>query len=154
MLDTPRLADSPLQHTAVIHLTIPRSSIQKEMGPAIEEVMTGLREQSITPEGPLFAHHLRMDPDSFDFEVGVPVAGPVRSNGRLRASHLPASRVVQATYAGPYEGLHNAWSELNDWIRGEGLIMGPNLWEVYRTGPESGSDPADWRTELNRPIVG
>ena len=28
------------------------------------------------------------------------------------------------------------------------------LWECYLEGPESGSDPAGWRTELNRPLTG
>jgi len=27
-----------------------------------------------------------------------------------------------------------------------------DLWEVYVAGPESGPDPATWRTELNRPL--
>jgi effector-binding domain-containing protein len=153
MLEAPQIVDVPLQHTAYIHLTIPRSSIQKEMGPAIEEVVSTLREQSITPEGPLFAHHLRMDPDSFDMEIGVPVKEAATPRGRLRAGHIPASRVVRSIYTGPYEGLHDAWSELNDWIRAEGLTMAPNLWEVYLQGPESTPDPAEWRTELNRPII-
>ena len=53
---------------------------------------------------------LRMDPDTFDFEVGVPVAA---------GGHTPA----------------------------------PDLWECYVAGPESGPDPAAWRTELNRPLL-
>lgn len=153
MLDAPQIVDVPLQHTAVIHLTIPRSSIEKEMGPAMEEVLTTLQEHSIEPEGPIFAHHLRMDPASFDFEVGVPVSSPIEPVGRLRASHLPASRVVRARYTGAYDGLYGAWSDLNDWIRGQGLTMGPNLWEVYLSGPEATPDPSGWTTELNRPII-
>lgn len=153
MLDSPEIIDLPLRHTAVIRLTIPRSAIKKEMGPAMEEVLTTLREHSIEPDGPLFAHHLRMDPASFDIEVGVPVASPIEPVGRLRGSHLPASRVVRANYTGSYEGLYGAWGSLNDWIRGEGLTMAPNLWEVYLAGPETTPDPAGWRTELNRPII-
>lgn len=154
MLDTPQILDLPLQHTASIHLTVPRSAIRKEMGPAIEELLRTLGEQSITPAGPVFSHHLRMDPASFDIEVGVPVEAPVSDSGRVRSGHIPASQVVRSTYSGPYEGLYDAWSELNDWIRAQGLTMAPNLWEVYLRGPESGEDSSAWRTELNRPIVG
>ena len=153
MLDNPQILDVPMQRTAYVRLTIPRSSIQKEMGPAIEELFTSLREQSIMPEGPVFSHHLRMDPATFDIEVGVPVAAQISENGRVRSGYLPASQVVRSIYSGSYEGLHEGWNQLDGWIRARGLTMAPNLWEVYVRGPESGGDPSTWQTELNRPIV-
>jgi hypothetical protein len=27
-----------------------------------------------------------------------------------------------------------------------------SLWELYSVGPQSTPDPANWRTELNRPL--
>ena len=53
---------------------IPRAEIQKVMGPGYREVMAAVAAQGIAPVGPWFTHHLRMDPDTFDFEIGVPVA--------------------------------------------------------------------------------
>lgn len=153
MLETPQIVDSTAQHTACIHLTVPRSAIQKEMDAAIEEILASLGDQSIEPDGPLIAHHLRIDPATFDVEVGFPIATQVMDSGRVRPGHIPASRVVRSTYAGPYEGLQDAWRDLNDWIRSQGLTMGPNAWEVFVRGPESGDGPSEWRTELNRPIV-
>jgi len=44
------------------------------MGPAITEVMTAIAAQGVLATGPLFAHHPRMDPDVFDFEVGAAAA--------------------------------------------------------------------------------
>jgi hypothetical protein len=38
-------------------------------------------------------------------------------------------------------------------MKAAGLKAAPELWEIYAAGPESGSDPAGWRTELNRPIA-
>jgi effector-binding domain-containing protein len=60
---------------------------------------------------------------------------------------------VRTVYHGGYEGLPSAWAEFDAWIASEGLAIGPDLWEVYVTGPESGPDPAIWRTELNRPLI-
>jgi len=34
------------------------------------------------------------------------------------------------------------------------ILEPPDLWERYLTGPESNPDPATWRTELNRPLLG
>ncbi len=153
MSEPPQIVDVPAQNTACIRLTIPPSAMQKEMGPAIAELYASLKEQSVAPEGPLFAHYLRFDPVTFDFEVGVPVAVPVSESGRLRPGHIPASRVARTVYSGPYEGLQSAWGDLSDWIRSQGLTIGPNFWEVYLQGPESGDDPRQWRTELNRTLV-
>jgi len=153
MLDKPRIEQTDVQLTAVIRLTIPRAEIQSVMGPALAEVMAAIGAQGIAPAGPVFSHHLRMDPDTFDFEVGVPVMAPVSTTGRVKASQLPAATVAQTVYHGPYEGLGSAWAEFVEWIVAEGHKPAPDLWECYVTGPESNPDPATWRTELNRPLL-
>ena len=153
MLDTPQVAKTDDQQTAVIRLTIPRAEIRNVMGPGIGELMATVAAQGIATAGPWFTHHLRMDPKIFDFEIGVPVAAPVAPAGRVKAGHLPATKVARTVYHGPYEGLGAAWGELDAWIAGQGHTTKADLWECYVAGPESGSDPAGWRTELNRPIA-
>ena len=153
MIDTPAITTTAEQATAVIHLTIPRSEIQKEMGPAHQELFATLAAQGIAPAGALFSRHFRMDPGMFDFEVGVPVNAPVKPTGRVASSRLPAARVARTVYRGGYEGLGAAWGEFESWMKDAGLKPAPELWEIYAAGPESGSDPAGWRTELNRPIA-
>ena len=153
MIDTPAITTTSEQPTAVIRLTIPRSEIQKEMGPAHQELFSTLAAQGIAPAGPWFSHHFRMDPATFDFEVGVPVSAAVKPTGRVGSSRLPAARVARTVYRGGYEGLGEAWGEFETWIKDAGLTPAKELWEVYAAGPESGSDPATWRTELNRPLA-
>ena len=153
MLDQPQIVQTAAQRTAVIRLTIPRSEIQQVMGPGINEVMTAIAAQGIAPAGPVFSHHLRMDPDTFDFEIGVPVAAPIAAAGRVEAGQLPAATVARTSYRGPYEGLGAAWGEFIAWIAAEGHEPAPDLWECYVAGPESSADPATWRTELNRPLM-
>lgn len=152
MIDTPRIVETPSRHTAVIRFTIPRGKIQEVMGPAIGEVLSAVAEKGFTPTGPVFSHHFRMDPDVFDFEVGVPVAEPFPVAGRVQPSQLPAATVAKTTYHGPYEGLGSAWGEFVDWIDAQPHDPAPNLWECYVAGPESSLDPANWRTELYRPL--
>jgi effector-binding domain-containing protein len=154
MIDTPQITQSAAQLTAIIRLTIPRSEIRRVMGPAIREVMSALAAQGVAPAGPVFSHHFRMDPDTFDFEVGVPVAKPVSPVGRVKPGQLPATTVARTVYHGDYEGLGAAWGEFGAWIEANARKPGPNLWEYYVAGPESNPDPASWRTELNRPLIG
>ena len=153
MLETPQIVRSTWIRSAVIRLTIPRAEIQQVMGAAIQELMAGLSAQGITPAGPLYSYHRRMDPEVFDLEVGVPIASPVTPAGRIRAGELPATRVAHAVYRGPYEGLAGAWGELDRWLAEAGHTPRPDLWECYVAGPETSADPADWRTELNRPLA-
>lgn len=154
MIDTPQITQSPAQLTAVIHLTIPREQIQEVMGAGITELMSTIAAQGIAPAGPWFTYHLRMDPEIFDFEISVPVTKPVTAAGRVRPGELRAAKVARTIYHGPYEGLGEAWGEFIDWIAANGHTAAPDLWECYIAGPESGPDPATWRTELNRPLLG
>ncbi len=153
MLDKPQIVRTNAQLTAIIHLTVPRAKIREVMGPGLNELMAAITAQGMAPAGPWFSHHLKMDPEIFDFEISVPVAAPVAATGRVKPGQLPAATVARTTYRGPYEGLGEAWGEFVDWITAEGHTPAPNLWECYVTGPESNPDPATWRTELNRPLT-
>ena len=154
MLDKPEIVQTEAQPAAVIHLTIPREEIRNVMGPGIGELMAAIAAQGIAPAGPIFSHHFRMDPKTFDFEIGVPVQKPVSATGRVKPGQLPAAKVARTVCHGPYEGLGPAWGEFGAWIAAQGLKPAENLWECYLAGPESGPDPTKWRTELNRPLIG
>ena len=153
MLTTPEIIETNIQEAAVIRLTIPRSAMMKVFGPAVSELMAALAAQGVEPVGAVFAHHLKMSPDTFDFELGVKVSAPVKSAGRVKPGQLPAVKVARTVYSGPYEGLPSAWSEFNKWMKANGHEQAENLWEVYLVGPQSSPDPANWRTELNRPLA-
>jgi effector-binding domain-containing protein len=61
--------------------------------------------------------------------------------------------VARTVYHGPYEGLGDAWGEFLDWITANGHRPAPDLYECYLAGPESSANPADWRTELIKPLT-
>lgn len=153
MLETPHITQTQAQLIAYIHLTIPRSEMQNVMGPGIQEIMAVLANQNIMPSGPLFVHHLQIDPDIFDFEICVPISKPVKATGRVQPGELRAAKVARAVYHGPYEKMNSAWGEFEAWIAAQGHKSAPDLWEVYLAGPESTFDSAKWRTELNRPLL-
>ncbi len=153
MLSSPHITHSPAQTTAVIRLTVPRAELRTVMGPGIAELMQTVAAQGITPVGPWFTHHLRMAPDVFDFEIGVPTDRPVSPVGRVQPGALPEATVARAVHEGSYEELGAAWGEFSAWIAAEGHTPAEDLWERYVVGPESGDDAAGYRTELNQPLV-
>lgn len=153
MISTPEIIQTSVQDAAVIRLTIPRGEMMKQFGPAVGELMAALAAQGVEPIGAVFAHHLKMSADTFDFELGVKIAAPVKAAGRVQPGQLPAAKLARAIYSGPYEGLPSAWGEFNQWMKANGHEQAEDLWELYSVGPQSSPDPASWRTELNRPLT-
>ena len=70
MITTPQILQTKAQAAAVIHLTVPRSAMIKVFGPAVGELMIALAKQGVEPVGAIFAHHLKMRPDTFGFRIG------------------------------------------------------------------------------------
>jgi len=153
MIEPPQVVQTTSQPTAFIHLVVPCDEIQDVMGPTISEVYAAIAAQGIASAGPWFNHHLRRPTDTFDFEVSVPVSTPIATAGRVQPGEWPAMRVVRTVYHGGYEGLGEAWSEFLDWIEQNALKTNDDLWEAYLVGPESGPDPANYRTQLSRPLL-
>lgn len=149
MIDTPQITRATAERAAVIHLTIPREQIAQVMGPVQQALLATVTAQGIAATGPWFSHHYRMDPATFDFDVGVPVASPVSPAGEVRPGELPGGEIVRTIFHGNYDGLAAAWGELTAWMSQQGMKPGPEFWERYLTGPSSSPDPAMWQTELN-----
>ena len=152
MIATPQILHTTAQEAAVIRLAIPRGEMMQQFGPAVGELLAALHAQGVEPVGGVFAHHFTITSDTFDFELGIKVVAPIRDSGRVRRGALPATRVARTVYSGPYEGLPGAWDEFTRWMQANDLSQADDLWEVYAVGPQSSPDPADWRTELNRPL--
>ena len=153
MLDTPTIVKTAPQHTAAIRLCVPWNQMRAVMGPGIAEVTAAVAAQGAAVTGPWFNRHFRRPTDTFDFEICLPVAAPVKPTGRVRPSELPAASVARTIYHGNYDGLGAAWGEFAHWIAANGHKAGAEFWEVYVAGPESSANPADWRTELNWPLA-
>src|SRR5438445_6826009 len=131
MLATPQIIKTNVQEAAIIRLTIPRSEMMKVFGPAVGELMAALAAQGVEPVGAVFAHHLKMSPDTFDFELGVKVSAPVKATGRVKPGQLPAVKVARTEYSGPYEGLPSVWGAFNKSMKANGHEQAENLCEVY-----------------------
>lgn len=153
MIDKPKVVETAAQSCALIHLVIPKPEIQTVMGPGIQELHAVLAAQGVAPAGSWFTHHYKIVPDSWDFEICLPVAKAVAPAGRVESGVWSAMRVARTIYRGGFEGLGEAWGKLAEWIAGRGLAPADDLYERYLVGPESGRPPAEWETELSRPLA-
>ena len=152
-LTEPTRSTTVAQPAAVIPIVIPRARIREVMGPALAELHATLADQGLTPQGPAFALHRRVDPAVFDLELGLPIAGPLAPSGRVRPGVLPAVEVVAATLTGTYEQFEAAWAELDAWILAARLRPAWPIWVRYLVGPREQPDPRRWQTELVHTVV-
>ena len=153
MIDTPQIARSAQQRTAIIPLTIARAEIGQAFAPAVSELLAAMREQGIEPAGPLFSYYLNMPGEVYGVQIGFPVDADVQPSGRVVAGALPALRVARTIYRGPMEGLESAWGELNTWIAQNALATQAFMWENYLVGPGNNAQASTWQTELNWPLA-
>ena len=149
MISTPEVITTKELLTASIPLVIPGRDMPKYMDPAIQEIISVLTAQGMGPTGPMFSYHKRRPSETFDFEIGFPVAKAIKEEGRVVNSLLPAVKVVRSVYQGPYEGLAQAWPALQNWVRANGHGETGKFWESYLNNPDEVKDPKDYRTELN-----
>ena len=149
MITPPELIHTQASITAVIPLVIPGRDMPKYMDPAIQEVIAAITGQGIKIVGPMFSYHHRRPGDTFDLEVGFPVSQAIKQEGRVINSKLPAVSVVRSVYRGPYDGLAQAWSALQKWVRDNSHGETGRFWESYLNNPDEVKDPKEYRTELN-----
>ena len=152
MIETPQIVMTEAVPMAKIYAKIPTSAIRQEMGKLLQELIGAVRAQGVEITGPWFTHHFQKPEEFFDFEVCVPVAGEVKASGRMEPGVWPAMQVVRTVYQGGYEGLPSAWGEFLAWTESNHLKISREIWERYLVNPNSESDSAKWRTELNRPL--
>lgn len=153
MIETPEFVTTTARDIAVIRFTIPHAEMMTVFGPGVGELLAGVAAQGVPLAGAVFAHHYRITKDTFDFDLGVPVARPVQASGRMKPGTWPSQRAVRTVYHGDYEGLPGAWGEFATWMKGQGVQQAEDLWESYVAGPQTSADPAEWRTELVRPLA-
>ena len=135
-----------------IRATTTRDEVASTLAELLPEVAGYLAELGVEPTGPPFARWHDDWHDRTDLDAGLPVAVPVENSGRITAEELPGGEVVSTWHAGPYTSLTSAYSALEAWMREHGRQSAGAPWEVYWTGPDDVTDPAEYRTEVLWPV--
>lgn len=112
---------------------------------------------ALTPAGPALAVYRGNPMETFDLELGFPVAEapstPIETPGgpTITASALPAGPATATTALGSYEGLGAAWAGLVErTVAGGSTPLG--VWiEVYVSDPSTA--PESLRTDLLLPLA-
>jgi effector-binding domain-containing protein len=155
MLSEPRFITRDPQPYAAIRLSVEQPEIPQKAPPLVGEIL-GWAAKHAKQAGPAFFNYTAMEPGRpMEMEVGVPVAEPVKGNGRVVGGTLPGGRYATVTWTGPYDKLRDAHMALHDWLAEQNVPKqstdneaGLTLLEIYVTDPEEVKDPNQWVTEI------
>jgi len=107
----------------------------------------------IRPAGHPFVIYHAFGPSEIDAEVCVPITEAASATGRIQSRELPAMTVARTLHVGPYEELGAAYRALTEWIDRNRLEAAGPVQERYLNGPGDRVPPAEYRTEVEIPIV-
>lgn len=158
MLTEPTIEYREEQPYAAIRKRVAMKSIPVELPPLIHEILQWVEKKKLKQEGPVFFRYLSMDNGTMDVDVGVPVAGAVKSDDRVHPGSFPAGKYLTARHTGPYNDLPKSHTSMDGYAKKHGLKEGTvkgekgetfgTRAEVYITDPAEVKDPAKWETDL------
>lgn len=120
---------------------------------AFPELFAHVGRHAVIATGHPFVIYHAFGPDRIDAEVCVPVAGPAPVDERIQAHVLPEVTIVRTLHVGPYEELGAAYQALHEWVGDHGYAPAGPIRERYLTGPAEMLPPAEYRTEIDMPVV-
>jgi effector-binding domain-containing protein len=129
------------------------SALPQLLGRCFGELFDWLARNERPAAGHPFVIYHAIDRDHVDAEVCVPVAAPPPGAGHIVGRVLDAGEFATLLHVGSYEDLGVAYGQLTDWIARHGYhVIGP-VREVYLNGPSDVASPAEYRTEIQMPVL-
>ncbi|CAN5740819.1 GyrI-like domain-containing protein [soil metagenome] len=140
------------QNTASVRETIRQDDLTDALGRMYQQVGAALARQGVAATGPRFARYHSFA-ETVDLEAGMHVSAPIRPDGQVQPSMLPAGPAARTVHIGSYETLQTSYAALAAWQERAGRTQNGGPWEVYLTDPSTEPDPARWRTEILWPLT-
>jgi DNA-binding transcriptional MerR regulator len=133
---------------------VPLAGIGGFIQQACGEIFRHAGELGVRPAGPTFSiyHDPEFREDDVDVEVGVPLAEPIESSGRVTAGLLPGGQVASTMHPGRYDEIGPAYRALHGWMEAHGREGAGPPREVYLVGPDQSPGPSGLRTEVVWPL--
>jgi len=152
---------APVSHRTVgaagavgIRQTVDRADVLPWWQGALGELHATVQAQGLPATGPsggLYASEL-FQHDRGEATVFIPVAGPVRSIGRVVPVTIPAAELAVITHRGSLADIDLTYGRLGAHVTTHAISVDGPLREYYLVDAHDTPDSARWQTELGWPI--
>ena len=137
-----------------IRATVDRADVLAWWQGALGELHATVRAQHLDvtgPSGGLFASEL-FQQDQGEATIFIPVAGPVRTIGRVFPLTVPAAELAVITHHGALADIDLSYGQLGAYVTTHAISVDGPLRECYLVDSHDTPDQARWQTEIGWPI--
>ena len=138
------VVDVEAKQTAIVRRQAPLAMLSTVLMPSFDALWEHLRHVGAKTRHNVIVYR-PIGPAEFDLEIGVEVLEPIEPSGDIIMSETPAGQAAHVRHTGPYDGLIEAHSAVQDWIDASPRRYAGVNWEVYGDWSE---DPAQLQTDV------
>jgi effector-binding domain-containing protein len=138
--------DVPSQTGLGIRSTIARAELGSFLAQSYAELHRHCGLANIASDRPPVAIVHRIADDSIDLTAALFPIHRGRGLGNIRPVTIPAGRILESSFFGPFESIFDAASELAASRGGDGSKASHNVWFEFVTDPQSTNDSRQWQT--------
>jgi len=129
------LVDQTAQPTLSIRTTTSIKELPQELGKAYGAIGQYMGELGEQPAGAPYAAYFTFSMESMDIEIGFPVANSLPGKGEIQSGEIPAGKVAQTIYTGPYNKIEPAYNALTAFVEQQGYEATGVAYEFYLNDP-------------------
>lgn len=139
--------------TKRLHTTLPE--LGKTMNATLSTMTASVDPPSATAGVPFAIYHNEpFRPDDIDVEMGLPLAREAKVTPDAGSPrHLPGGPVAYTIHCGSYRAIGAAYEALHEWLKAHGQTPSGPPREIYLVGPTQARSEAEYRTEIDVPIL-
>lgn len=145
--------DFPGQPILFIRRRVARSELPNMLAECFGTLFGHGQSTGLPIVGSPLARYVAMGPGPWIVDAGMPIASRAPAAGEMQPGSLPAGPTAFAVHIGAYEQLPETHAAIERWIAAQGYQGAGDPWESYVTDPSQHPDPAEWRTEVYRPLA-
>jgi effector-binding domain-containing protein len=129
------LVDQAAQPTLSIRTTTSIKELPQELGKAYGAIGQYMGELGEQPAGAPYAAYFTFSMESMDIEIGFPVGGSLPGKGEIQSGEIPAGKIAQTIYTGPYNKIEPAYNALTAFVEQQGYEATGVAYEYYLNDP-------------------
>lgn len=139
--------DQETQPFLAVRLRTPAAELPAHLGESYGAIMAYMGQLGHQPSGMPFTAYYNADMKNLDVEIAIPTAEILPGQGDIYSSEIPAGKVAELIYTGPYTGMRPAYEQLESFVAQRGAEMAGPAYEIYI------DDPGETPVENLRTII-
>ena len=134
-----------------IRVRTPVSDLPAKLGESYGAIMGYLGDLGRQPASMPFSAYYNQDMQDLDVEIGIPTAEILPGSGNIYGAEIPAGKVAECVYTGPYSQMEPAYQQLAEFVAQQGVEVTGIAYEMYIDDP--GVTPeSELRTSIIFPL--